>query len=137
MKFDFMKLDKVKALVAVLVILIILYVGVSWFNGPSEKATGSKKNKYSKKSKTSGKKDDDDDDDIDDDIQEDADNLYDSVHDSMVEGIQLEDFEELAGNLADATTFIELKKLYQDSKDNDKDPNEYITPEMYAKILAN
>jgi hypothetical protein len=154
-----MFLNKYTAVVLVLIVLLAVYF--VFFKNKKEGATGknkkgSKKNNSKKKKeklKSGESKDDDsggdnngDDDNGDDnddtsdkktskDIQEDAKELYGIVHEGLARGMKKEEFDDLAGDLADNFTFIELKQLYNQCIDKKMDPLKAITLQDYIRIL--
>ena len=70
-----------------------------------------------------------------DDITEDAIELYDLVHDRMASGMGSKEFMEIAGDLADDLTFIEIKQLYNDASNKNEDSSQSITVDDYIEVL--
>jgi FtsZ-interacting cell division protein ZipA len=68
-------------------------------------------------------------------LDEAAKELYNLVHEPLCKGVQKDEFEELAGNLAGPIAFIELKQLYSECIDRNMDPMNQITVEDYIRIL--
>jgi hypothetical protein len=76
----------------------------------------------------------------DQDLVEDARELYGLVHGDLAQGMQLDEFEDLAGDLAGENpeeVYIELKQLYNESMDNNMDPAKTVTLESYIEVLEN
>lgn len=144
-------LNKYTALILVLMILLVCYY-VNYVRKNTNKKGGkikkSRKQKNikaspkSKKKKVSKKQADDeenevecDDEEEEDNINKDAEELYNLAHDGLCNGIQQEEFEEIAGDLASTSIFIELKQAYNQCRQKGMDPNKNITVEDYIQIL--
>ena len=69
-----------------------------------------------------------------DDAAKDAKELYHLVHEPLSKGVTMEEFKQLAGNLADTQDFINLKQLYNSYINSGQDTNK-ITVKHYAEIL--
>lgn len=124
--FDFVKgyLNKYTAIIIIFVILFVFY----WF---MKKRKRSNKTKTKSKQSKSSKKHDND------DLRKDAEELYNLVHEGMCGNMQNDEFEELTGDLADTSTFIELKQIYNQCKEKGLNPEKTITVEKYIEILKN
>lgn len=155
--FGWFSLNKYTALVIILIFLIICYYATRGKKEFIKKGGKSKKNKNKPKGKGSRSKpsrknaprsNDEEDDPIEDvdestdgeeteedNINKDAEELYNVVHDGLCNGIQNEEFEELAGDLADTSIFIELKQMYNQCTQKGLDPNKTITVNDYVRIL--
>jgi hypothetical protein len=149
--------NKYTALVIVLIFLIICYYISTHKKGSSKKtksggrAKNSKKSKSNPKTKRSRQGDDgaiedlesepepedepDEEKSDDDNINKDAEELYNIAHEALCNGIKNEEFEELVGDLASTSTFIELKQLYNQCIQKKLDPSSTIKIEDYIKIL--
>lgn len=124
--FDFVKgyLNKYTAIIIIFVILFVFY----WF---MKKRKRSNKTKTKSKQTKSSKKHDND------DLRKDAEELYNLVHEGMCGNMQSDEFDELTGDLADTSTFIELKQIYNQCKEKGLNPEKTITVEKYIEILKN
>ncbi len=146
--------NKYYALIVALIILIICY-----FVFARRKSTSLGKRKKGKKIRDKGRRgksakgrvgsdkakvsaDDDDGDDDGDDggneqtaLEQDAEELYNLVHDSLINGMELDDFQETVGDLANSFIYIELKQLYNSCLQRKMNPAETVTVEDYVKIL--
>ena len=74
----------------------------------------------------------------DQELVEDARELYGLVHEDMAQGMQLDEFEDLVGDLAGENpeeVYIELKQLYNKTMDNNMDPAKNVTLEQYIEVL--
>lgn len=122
--FDFAKgiINKYTAIIILLFFLLLFYY-LFWKSKKSNKSNKTKKNK-SKKNKED-----------DEAIKKDAEELYNLVHEGMCGNMQNDEFEELTGDLADTSTFIELKQLYNQCKEKGLNPEKSITVEKYIDIL--
>lgn len=136
--------------ISIIVILVIIIVAVFMYrrrSGKKEPAKGSrgksvpKKGKRGKPNKASAKEETDEDESpksADKDLVSDARELYGLVHADLAQGMQLDEFEDLAGDLAGENpeeVYIELKQLYTKAIDENKDPSKTVTMNDYAKIL--
>lgn len=68
-------------------------------------------------------------------LRNDAEDLYNLVHEGLAKGMQQDQFESIAGDLADEYSFIELKQLYNSHIDRNMDPLKSITVTDYINIL--
>lgn len=68
-------------------------------------------------------------------LRADAEELYGLVHEGLAKGMQQEDFERVAGDLADEYSFIELKQMYNSYIDRNLDPMREIKMTDYIRIL--
>lgn len=153
--------NKYVALIIILIILIVGYYVTSRkkdnFKGSKKRDKNGKKKKKPKKagSKRSGRSSETSDDmeesslfteideeneggdssDEEDNIRKDAEELYNVAHDSLCQGVQQEEFEELTGDLADKSIFIELKQLYNHKKQKGQDPSRSVTVDDYVSVL--
>jgi len=147
---------KTPLLVALIILVIVIFV---WKRRGSEKLTKRKGKKVApqKKSKKAaptqdaGEVDDEDDDDGDDDeprtkntpkasgnVAEDAKELYDLVHNELAGGMQIDAFEDIAGDLAGdepSEVFIALKQKYTEAIDSNRDPLRSVTVKDYSEVL--
>lgn len=140
-------------LIIALVILLIAVIVWKRREKQTNKPKGGKKG--AKKTKAGAKKSDDTPDDIDEDddddsveskpaprkssdVAEDAKELYDVVHNDLAGGMQIDDFESAAGDLAGdepAEVFIALKQKYTEAIDANRDPAKSVTVKDYVEIL--
>ena len=146
--------------IPIIIVLIVIIIGIFIYRKRSkkgEKAKGKRKKKGKEKSsnrkKGRGRQEraSDPDEYIEsddsessesgeeqDDLKADAYELYDLVHEEMVNGIELEEFEDIVGGLAgDQPSFIyiELGQMYEQARDKNMDPGRSITKEDYVKVL--
>jgi len=155
-------MNKYTALLVLLLILIIAYFFVWRSSGKGSKKGGKKKKSKKKtrkgrrgragKGRAAASDDDsepdeededddvadasgDDDDEEGDKLREDAEELYNLVHEGLCKGMQQDDFEELAGDIAGDISFIELKQMYNQCTDRKMDPMKVITIEDYVRVL--
>jgi hypothetical protein len=140
-------LNKYTALLIVLFILIIGYYFISRNNEAIINKKKKKPRKNSSRRKNSKKRiiqqeEDDDDDDEDDDsptedknTNDDAEELYNLVHEPLCKGLQVDEFEEIVGDLAGPIVFIELKQLYNQCTEKNMDPMRTVTLQDYVRIL--
>lgn len=147
-------LNKYTALVIILIVLIVCYLGYNARNsvkkiipGKSGKTNSKSKSKSGKSGKKSGKKaksksknsetvdDSDNEEEERDAVEKDAEELFNLVHDGLCNNMQKEEFEEIAGDLADGFVFIELKQIYNQAIQRKMDPSNSITVEDYIKVL--
>lgn len=154
-------LNKYTALAIILIILIICYFVTKGKKEHIKKGGRVKKNKKNSKSPKKSKAkfgkrgnsqnrqneeefenndfdesgDEDGEEREEDNINKDAEELYNIAHDGLCNGIQSEEFEELAGDLADTSVFIELKQLYNQCTQKGLDPSKTITVNDYVRIL--
>ena len=76
----------------------------------------------------------------DPDLVEDARELYNLVHEDLAQGMQLDEFEDLAGDLAGENpeeVYIDLKQLYNEAMDNNMDPSKQVSLDHYIEVLEN
>lgn len=139
-------------IVLVLLLVLIFY----WRRRGKEKLKGKKKSntKNKKNTKTSKRSSNlsadeqkleeeleeinGDNEEADDDLIADARELYDLIHEDMAGGMQLDGFEDMAGDLAGgdpAEVFIEIKQMYTDAINKNMDPLRTVTVEDYVKAL--
>ena len=136
--------------ISIIVILVILIFAVYMYrrsSGKKETAKGgrgksnTKKGKRGKPNKAAAKEEKEEDESpksADKDLVSDARELYGLVHADLAQGMQLDEFEDLAGDLAGENpeeVYIELKQLYTKAIDDNKDPSKTVTMNDYAKIL--
>ena len=69
------------------------------------------------------------------DGQDTAQELYNLVHDRMSSGMQSDEFLEVAGDLGDNLTYIEIKQLYNDAKNKGQDPSKSVNIDDYSAVL--
>lgn len=146
--------NKYLALIIVLIFLFICYYMTSGgsknikskdikksSSKSTSKKSGSGKSSISKKStskkSTSDENSNDDENsgDEEENINKDAEELYNIAHEPLCSGIQSDEFEELVGDLADTSIFIELKQLYNQCKQKNLDPSKTITIDDYINIM--
>lgn len=137
--------------ISIIVILIILIFAVYMYrrSGSKKEAVKGgrkkgplKKGKRGRPARESASEDKDDDKEVvksaDKDLVSDARELYGLVHADLAQGLQLDEFEDLAGDLAGENpeeVYIQLKQLYNEAIDNNKDPSKTVTVNDYAKVL--
>lgn len=155
---------RVPLIIALVVLLIIVFLwkrreGASNKNnkkrGKTSNSKGSKSSKGGSKAKPKSKSNDDMDDNIDDseddeseddkpqkrasgDVVEDAKELYDLVHKELAGGMQIDAFEQAAGDLAGdepSEVFVALKQKYTEAIDANRDPSRSVTVKDYTEIL--
>jgi len=145
---------RVPIIVALIVLLILVFI---W----KRRKSTTKPKKSSKKSTKKGKQksaprqsnnnNNSNDDDFDDedtesyekpaasgDISGDAKELYDIVHNDLAAGMQIDEFEDAAGDLAGddaAEVFVALKQKYTESIDSNRDPMRSVTVKDYIEVL--
>jgi hypothetical protein len=76
----------------------------------------------------------------DPDLVADARELYNLVHEDLAQGMQLDEFEDLAGDLAGDNpeeVYIDLKQLYNEAMDKNLDPAKSVTLDSYIEVLEN
>ena len=125
---------------ATVVVLLFLLIAVYIY-----RSKGKKKSKKSKKSKgktrsRSGEPEifdrpDDEAVEVSEEIAGDADELYSLVHDDLTQGMQVDAFMDVAGELGSYEIFMELKQKYTDATNKNLDPLTTITVEDYEQVL--
>jgi hypothetical protein len=147
-------INKYTALIIVFLILIIGYYVVVRKKEGLKKTKKTKKSKKTRKTKrnnrrkaqerrtqqddedTSEDEEDENEENVEDrKIADDAEELYNLVHDALCKGIQHEEFEEIAGDIAGNIAFIDLKQLYNQCLEKKMDPMRVITVQDYIRIL--
>lgn len=143
---------RVPIIIALVVLLILVFI---WKRRSTKgKAKSKSKAKSKAKPKKASRKQDsggdiDDDDFSDDessnekrsssgDITADARELYDVVHNDLAGGMQIDAFEEAAGDLAgddSAEVFVALKQKYTEAIDSNRDPMRSIGVKDYVEVL--
>jgi cytoskeletal protein RodZ len=71
-------------------------------------------------------------------IADDAKELFDLVHNDMASGMQIDAFEDAAGDLAGddpSETFVILKQKYTQAIDDNRDPVRSVTVKDYVQVL--
>jgi len=142
----------------IIIVLIILILAIFIYKRRSgkkskgkEKARGGRGNKRGGRSRgrggrgrssenNSNRDDEDDDEEEEPDLVEDARELFGLVHDDLAQGMQLDEFEDLAGDLAGENpeeVYIELKQLYNSAMDDNKDPSKSVSLDDYIEVLEN
>lgn len=146
------KMEFGKYKIAVIFVLVILIVGVFVWKRSGEKLTPKrgKKELFSKKttkpkakpSNSAGANIEDDGDDKPTPrapgTADDAKELFDLVHNDMASGMQIEAFEDAAGDLAGddpSETFVNLKQKYTQAIDDNRDPMRSVTVKDYVQVL--
>jgi hypothetical protein len=143
--------SKYVAVVIILMILIVCYGVFAYKEHSGKKETGKKgakggRSKNKSKARKGGKKTSkrnksrevEEPEESDDDGPEETDSaeeLYNLVHESLCKGMQQDEFEEVAGELAGGIAFIELKQMYNQCIDKSMDPMQTITVEDYVRVL--
>jgi uncharacterized membrane protein YhiD involved in acid resistance len=143
-----MKLPETKYLLAVMTIVLIIVLYIMYKRKKLEKTVDGKKNKHEKRSKKTKPKQirktkkaniqdalEEDESESSDD-QSTAQELYNLIHDRMASGMQSDEFLEVAGDMGDNLTYIEIKQLYNDAKNLGKDPSQSVTIDDYASVLS-
>jgi hypothetical protein len=145
--------------ISMIIVLVVLIIAVFIWKRRGEKMNG-KKGKKTKILKKSTKKishpekvsnnDSDNDSDNDDNnekqpqrtasgnIADDAKELFDLVHNNMASGMQIDAFEDAAGDLAGddpSEIFVNLKQKYTQAIDDNRDPMRSVTVKDYIQIL--
>lgn len=128
-------LNKYTIAAIIIILLIVAYIFYRWYWNKDSKSKKSKKNKRSKKSHKKSRKEDDDEEDENDKVHDDAEALYNLIHTDMCNNMQQNDFEKVAGDLANAIIFIELRQMYNECNDRNLDPMRTITVEDYYRVL--
>jgi hypothetical protein len=144
---------RVPIIIALVVLLIVVFI---WKRRkPTTKGKKSSKKSTKKGSKSKGaprqSNNNNDEDDYDDDDTEsyekpsssgdiagDAKELYDIVHNELAGGMQIDEFEDAAGDLAGddaAEVFVALKQKYTESIDSNRDPMRSVTVKDYIEVL--
>lgn len=137
--------------ISIIVILVILIFAVYMYrrnSGKKETAKGGreksapKKGKRGKPSKGSTQEENYEEKEspksADKDLVSDARELYGLVHADLAQGMQLDEFEDLAGDLAGENpeeVYIQLKQLYTKAIDDNKDPSKTVTMNNYVTVL--
>src|ERR1700678_4047906 len=133
---DLFVLNKYTAFVIIFIIILVVYDYKKKYIKNIVKKKSSKKGGKSKSVKKSvrfQKKEEDD--EPEDDADADAEELYNLAHDRLCTNISSEEFDELTGDLANATIYIELRQLYNQCNQKGLDPNKTIKVKDYIKIL--
>lgn len=149
------------AIVVILLVTLLLVIKFRWRGTKKEKVSTKRKNnkkntKNNRKEKISGRRakkrhepqeessEDSSEDDnenmatsknVDNELREDAEDLYNLVHEQLAQGMSPAEFEEIAGDLANDFSFIELQQLYNQAIDKNMDPIHSITVNDYIKVL--
>ncbi len=135
--------------ISIIVILVILIFAVFMYrrSGTKKEAAkgkrgGTKREKLKKARKESAQDEPEDEQEspksADKDLVSDARELYGLVHADLAQGMQLDEFEDLAGDLAGENpeeVYIQLKQLYNEAIDGNKDPSKTVTVNSYVKVL--
>jgi len=144
------------AIIGLVVLIIIFFI---WKRRGTEKQKNKKtKSKSSPKASTkkpSKKQPEEDDFEEEDDepqqrqrdapqasgnVSEDAKELYNLVHNELAGGMQIDAFEEVAGDLAGeqpSEVFVALKQKYTEAIDANRDPLRSVTLKDYVEVLKN
>ena len=69
-------------------------------------------------------------------VYEDAEDLFNLVHDRMSNDMKVDEFIDVAGDIGDDLTFIELKQLYNNAANKDEDPSRSVRIDDYVEVLA-
>jgi len=145
---------RVPIIIALVVLLIVVFIWKrrkSTTKGKKSSKKSSKKGGKPKGAPRQSNNNDGDDDDYDDDDTEsyekpsssgdiagDAKELYDIVHNELAGGMQIDEFEDAAGDLAGddaAEVFVALKQKYTESIDSNRDPMRSVTVKDYIEVL--
>lgn len=149
--------NKYTALIIILIFLLVCYYITTKKKNIFKKSnktkniknksnSKSKSKKKSKKTRISNKIETEEDDEIDeetdeidedDNVNKDAEELYNLAHDGLCNGIKSEEFEELVGDLASTSVFIDLKQIYNQCTQKGLNPNSTIKIEDYVRVLKN
>lgn len=147
---------KLPIVIALVVLLIVIFLwkrseGVKGTKGTKGRKGGKKatkkREKHSNRADDTGAGNDDDDEDDGDedttptkkgDVAEDAKELYDLVHNELAAGMQIDAFEEAAGDLAGdepSEVFVALKQKYTEAIDANRDPSRVVSVRDYIEVL--
>lgn len=136
--------------ISVILILVVLIIAVFVWKRRGEKNTTKKgkKEKIVKKGKKQEKVSNNDDNEDDEEerpsraasgnVTDDAKELFDLVHNDMASGMQIDAFENSAGDLAGddpSETFVNLKQKYTQAIDDNRDPMKSVTVKDYVQVL--
>lgn len=127
-------------LVAVILVILIVLAVVYYKSSKAEKLTKKKKviKKPKKVKKTKKVEEPDPDPEEPEEPEEDEDQaqeLYNAVHENMVNGMSADEFKKVAPDHG-ATTYFNLKQLYNNATSENKDPMNVVTVEQYRQVLA-
>lgn len=139
--------------IAVILILVVLIVATFIWKRGGEKMKKGRKSVTKKGGKKAPrqKSNNDDVEDVDEDgderpsnraasgnIADDAKELFDLVHNDMASGMQIDAFEDAAGDLGGddpSETFVNLKQKYTQAIDDNRDPMRAVTVKDYVQVL--
>lgn len=146
-----MELPDYKILFGILIVIVLVLIYTLWKKKRERVANreikrGKKSKKPKKRSKpqmtqdseTFESEEEEDDQELDssDDSSDDtATELYGLVHDRMAANMKSDEFIDVVGDKADHLTFIELKQLYNNARNNRQDPSTAVSVDHYASIL--
>jgi len=148
---------RVPIIIALVVLLIVVFIWKRRKGGKTSKKGGKKTSKkVSKRAPVRAAKNTSSDEDYDasefdddeseenekpaasGDIAADARELYDLVHNDLAGGMQIDAFEDAAGDLAgddSAEVFVALKQKYTEAIDANRDPSRSISVKDYIEVL--
>ncbi len=126
-------------LVAIILVILIVLAIVYYKSSKSEKLTKKKKiikkPKKAKKTKKVEEPADPEDPEEPEEDEDQAQELYNAVHENMVNGMSADEFKKVAPDHG-ATTYFNLKQLYNNATSENKDPMNVVTVEQYRQVLA-
>jgi FtsZ-interacting cell division protein ZipA len=124
-----MDLNKIYIAIIIIILLICIYFYI--VRGKKQVRKKSKKPKVKRKKVIKKEEESDEEQAIEDDAEE----LYNLVHEKLCQGMQKDEFDSVAGNLADPMTFIKLKQIYNQHIDKNMDPMKHINSSHYLEVL--
>lgn len=126
-------------LVAIILVILIVLAIVYYKSSKSEKLTKKKKvikkPKKAKKTKKVEEPADPEDPEEPEEDEDQAQELYNAVHENMVNGMSADEFKKVAPDHG-ATTYFNLKQLYNNATSENKDPMNVVTVEQYRQVLS-
>lgn len=143
------------AIIGLVVLIIVIFIwkrrGTEKQKNKKTKSKSSPKPSAKKPSKKQPQEDDEDEGDepqqsqrdapqASGNVSEDAKELYNLVHNELAGGMQIDAFEEVAGDLAGeqpSEVFVALKQKYTEAIDANRDPLRSVTLKDYVEVLKN
>lgn len=153
MKMDF----RMSAIIGLIILIIVIFIwkkrGTETQKNKKRKAKSNPKHTVKKQPRNNSKNNIEEEDDDEDEeppqreapqpsgnVSEDAKELYNLVHNDLAGGMQIDAFEEVAGDLAGeqpSEVFVALKQKYTEAIDANRDPLRSVTLKDYVEVLKN
>jgi len=126
-------MDETHIIIALVVVLVLFLIYKFWWCRKSKKPDSKTKSSSNKDKEKLEDIDPGDDSDFEEE-EEDARDLYRRFHHRFVNGIDEDEFKDLADD-EDGTLWLKLSQLYDLSRSQGMDPATYVRVEEYRKVL--